>query len=105
MAKRKSLYYQLVDEFHRGNIVPYLARNVGVWAQKSNTLSILDMTLVFPLEIEHLKKQLTQVFLTQAKQEGYGKEVLSFTCFICVQIKIDYNCTCWFCVAKRMLVY
>lgn len=75
MPKRKALYYQLVDEFHRGNIVPYLARNIGVWGQRSNTLSIVDMTLVFPLQIEHLKKALLSVFDVQAREQGYGKEV------------------------------
>lgn len=76
MSKRKNLYYQLVDEFHRGNIVPYIARNIGVWHQRSNTLSILDMTLVSPLLVETRKKELLFVFETQVSQQGYGKEVI-----------------------------
>ena len=78
VSKRKKLYYQLVDEFHRGNIVPYIARNIGVWAQRSNTLSILDMTLVSPLLVESKKKDLLRAFDSQISQQGYGKEVVSY---------------------------
>ena len=76
VTKRKKLYYQLVDEFHRGNIIPYVARNIGVWKERSNTLSILDITLVFPLLVEQRKKELFEVFDAQISKQGYGKEVV-----------------------------
>lgn len=65
----------MVDEFHRGNIVPMLARNIGVWKERSNTLSILDMTLIAPVHSEKNRKRLEEAFNTQIKHLGYGREV------------------------------
>lgn len=98
--KRKALYYQLVDEFHRGHIIPYLARNIGHWRERSNTLSILDYTLVVPLQGERRKKELQFAFTTQINSLGYGKEVChlirnifftySINNFLYIQVFIDY---------------
>lgn len=73
--KRKPLYYQMVDDFHRGNIVPFLAQNIGAWKEQSNTLSILDITLITALHSEEKKKELEHAFNAQIANLGYSKEV------------------------------
>ena len=75
MNKRKSAYYQLVDEFQKGVIAPYIARNVGVWKEKSRTLLVLDMTLLAPLYGHRKRSELEGAFHKQIADLGYGREV------------------------------
>ena len=73
--KRKALSHQLLDTFNTNTVVPYLARNIGVWKTRSNTLSILDVTLLTPLYGERLKAKLYDAFSKQIKDLGFGREV------------------------------
>lgn len=77
MNKRKSLYHQLAEEFNRGQIIPYVARNIGCWKAKSNTLSVLDITLISPVAGARMQKKLRDAFNKQILEMGYGRQVVT----------------------------
>lgn len=107
----------MVDNFWKGNIVPILARNVGVWKGKSNTLSILDITIISHVHSEKKKESLEQAFNTQIRMLGYANEVagvlriqnfngtlLIRKCSSCKSSNLNLLANCAFCFScgKRM---
>ena len=90
-----------MEEFYRGNVIPYLARNVSYWKERSNTLSVLDITLIVPLQGEKRVRELEFAFTTQVKSLGYGKEVSVFKNSRVIKSlkKVSYCChlvvDCW----------
>lgn len=73
--KKKYLYHRMVDDFCKGTIVPILARNIGVWKDRSNTLSILDITMLASVHSVKKKQRLEEAFNTQIRMLGYRKKV------------------------------
>lgn len=57
----------MVDDFQRGNIIPFLAPNIGACKNHNNTLSILDITI-----IEEKRNALKFAFHVQIKSLEYG---------------------------------
>ncbi|MCO5589532.1 hypothetical protein L7F22_043500 [Adiantum nelumboides] len=71
----KGLYFaKLVEEFSYGNIVKYIAMNVGGWKEKSNTLSVFDITILTPVYEEKLKSSLEEAFHSQIHEMGLEQE-------------------------------
>ena len=63
----------MVDEFDYGHIVMYVAQNIGAWKDKSNTLSVLDITILTHVFGERLKSSLQRAFKKQINDLGYAQ--------------------------------
>ena len=63
----------------------YVARNVGVWKEKSNTLSVFDITILTPVFGERRRQSLLNAFKAHINEMGYGQEVEQlFSCTILI---------------------
>ena len=65
----------MVADFNNGIPVMCIARNIDAWVSRSNTLSILDCTILVPIKSARLREQLKSIFAKQIATLGYGKEV------------------------------
>ena len=67
----------------------YVARNLGVWKEKRNTLSIFDITILTPVFGDRRKQSLLNAFKAHINEMGYGQEV---TCLFSFAVLI-YKCS------------
>ncbi|MCO5609040.1 hypothetical protein L7F22_063261, partial [Adiantum nelumboides] len=91
---QRAVFAKLVEEFSCGNIVIYIARNVGVWKEKSNTLSVFDITILTPVYGEKLKSSLDEAFHNQIegtfRVSNCNDMLVSKTYSICKDTKISF---------------
>ncbi|KAI5070993.1 hypothetical protein GOP47_0013244, partial [Adiantum capillus-veneris] len=71
---RKDDCQQLLQEMVVDGRVMCVARNIGAFLGKPNTLSILDVTILVPVRSVRLREDLAAVFQTQTKNLGYNRE-------------------------------
>ena len=76
ITARKQAFNKIVEEFEGGNVVMYVARNIGVWKEKSNTLSVFDITILTPVFGERRREALFNAFKSHINEMGYGQEVM-----------------------------
>lgn len=73
----------MVADFSNGVPVMCIARNIGAWLSHSNTLSVLDCTILVPVRSTRIREGLTSIFSKQIAILGYGKEVSTqLNCFL-----------------------
>ena len=65
----------MVTDFRNGIPVMCIARNIGAWLSHSNTLSVLDCTILVPVRSARIRGELESIFAKQIAIMGYGKEV------------------------------
>ena len=65
----------MVADFTNGVPVMCIARNIGAWTSHSNTLSVLDCTILVPVRSARIREELKSIFSKQIAILGYGKEV------------------------------
>ena len=65
----------MVADFSNGIPVICIARNIGAWLSHSNTLSVLDCTILIPVRSTRIQEELKSIFSMQIAILGYGKEV------------------------------
>ena len=65
----------MVADFSNGIPVMCIARNIGAWLSHSNTLSVLDCTILVPVRSTQIQEELKSVFSKQIAILGYRKEV------------------------------
>ena len=75
MNERRFEFTRMVSDFNNGIPVMFVARNIGAWLSHSNTLSVLDCTILVPVRSARLREELTSIFSKQIAIMGYGKEV------------------------------
>ena len=68
----------MVADFSNGVPVMCIARNIGAWVGHSNTLSVLDCTILLPVRSIRIREDLKSIFSKQVAILGYGKEVSDF---------------------------
>lgn len=82
LEERKSEYKCMVDEFLERGIAMYVAPNIGIWRAKSNTLSILDGTIITLIPSRAIKDIFIDALLKQVVDFGFGKQVVFWFCEI-----------------------
>ncbi|MCO5612326.1 hypothetical protein L7F22_066593, partial [Adiantum nelumboides] len=98
------VFAKLVEEFSYGNIVKYIAKNVAVWKEQSNTLSVFDITILTPVYGEKLKSSLEEAFHNQVHEMELEQEIEGIFCVsncngilvsktfgLCKDTKISFN--------------
>ena len=78
MNERRGEYTRMVTDFSNGIPVMCIARNIGAWLSHSNTLSVLDCTILVPVRSARIRSELESIFTKQIAIMGYGKEVSVF---------------------------
>ena len=73
--ERRGEFTGMVADFNNGVPVMCIARNIGAWLQHSNTLSVLDCTILVPVRSACICEELKSIFSKQIAILGYGKEV------------------------------
>ncbi|KAI5061218.1 hypothetical protein GOP47_0023723 [Adiantum capillus-veneris] len=79
---RKDDCQQLLQEMVVDGPVMCVARKIGAFLGKPNTLSILDVTILVHVRSVRLREELTVVFQTQTKNLGYNREVVGTLRFV-----------------------
>ena len=65
----------MIADFSNGVPVMGIARNIDAWLSHSNTLFVLDCTILVPVRSTRIQEELKSIFSKQIAILGYGKEV------------------------------
>ncbi|KAI5056651.1 hypothetical protein GOP47_0028469 [Adiantum capillus-veneris] len=72
---RKEEYNSIKRDGDNGEVKTFVARNVGAFLGRENTLSVLDLTILVHVHSKHLQYDLLQTYKTQVESLGYGKQL------------------------------
>ena len=76
-------------------MVMYVACNIGVWKEKSNTLSVFYITILTPVFSERRRQALFSAFKAHINEMGYGQEVMkrAFNFVLCLFLLSSSLCS------------
>lgn len=75
MPARRSDYFRILDEIQEKGLFMSVARNVGIFKGRSQTLSIFDATVLTPVPTARLESYLRIAVSQQHELLGVGKKV------------------------------
>ncbi|MCO5555593.1 hypothetical protein L7F22_009138 [Adiantum nelumboides] len=102
VTDQKEDYNNLLKEIDCGKLVMRVARNIGAFMGRKNTLSVMDLTVLVPVRSKRMQAELTAAFEAQVKTFGYGKEIAVVLSFVNVNsVLIERVC----CVCKSNKVH
>ncbi|KAI5070619.1 hypothetical protein GOP47_0014962 [Adiantum capillus-veneris] len=75
-------YNSFLKETDPGKLVMRVARNVGAFMGREDTLSVMDLAVLVPVYSKRMHAELTRAFEGQVRSFGYGKEITGVLSFV-----------------------
>ncbi|MCO5566671.1 hypothetical protein L7F22_020349 [Adiantum nelumboides] len=97
----KEDYKKIKKDIDNGQIVMHVGRNLGAFLGRENTLSVLDLITLVPVQSKRLERELTQAYNKQVESLGYGTEIFGVLHFLNIN-SVLVESVCGICKSNKV---